>query len=106
MIVCNVYAPNNYNATNFEKMKHTFIVMGDFNITLENRDSADSHEINTKRMTQDILLDTNTKDCEIEITPTEGFTWHRGDIMSRLDMLFVSSGKATMCTKHLLAGMW
>ena len=30
--------------------------------------------------------------------PYGGFTWQRGNIMSRLDMILVSSGKAAMCT--------
>ena len=50
--------------------------MGDFNITLENRDSAnrnaDIHEINVRTIIKDIMFDTNTKDCYREITPTGG----------------------------------
>ena len=45
------------------------------------------------------MLDASLKDCYREITPTGGFTWQRGNIMSRLDMILVSSGKAAMCTE-------
>ena len=37
-------------------------------------------------------------DCYRELIPTGGFTWQRQNIMSRLDMILVSSGKAVMCT--------
>ena len=82
------------------------IIMGDFNLTLENRDSVNRNttprEINCRRILNDIMYDTNTKDCFRQIIPTGGFTWHgseaRQNPMSRLDMILVSSGKATMCT--------
>jgi hypothetical protein len=48
------------------------------------------------------MFDANTKDCYREITPTGGFTWQRGDTMSRLDMVLSSSGKATMCTNTMV----
>ena len=44
------------------------------------------------------MHDANLKDCYRESTPTGGFTWQRGNTMSRLDMILVSSGKAAMCT--------
>jgi exonuclease III len=118
MIACNVHAPNNHNATYFENMKdiildmqagkpnHSLIIMGDFNTTLENRDrakgNADTHEIYARTIIRDIMFDTNTKDYYREITPTGGFTWQRGDTMSRLDMVLASSGKAKMCTNTMV----
>ena len=44
------------------------------------------------------MHDVGLKDCYREAIPTGGFTWQRGNIMSRLDMILVSSGKAALCT--------
>ena len=57
------------------------------------------YELNARRIINKIMLDASLKDCYREITPTGGFTWQRGNIMSRLDMILVSSGKAAMCTE-------
>ena len=76
--------------------------MGDFNITLEARDSinrnTNQEELNARRITKEIMHDAGLKDCYREAIPTGGFTWQRGNIMSRLDMILVSSGKAALCT--------
>jgi exonuclease III len=78
---------------------HSIILLGDFNITLENRDSAKRNvtaaEITARGILKDLMYDTNIRDCYREITPTGGFTWQRGNIMSRLDS---SSSKCARCT--------
>ena len=65
--------------------------MGDFNITLEARDSinrnTNQEELNARRITKEIMHDTGLKDCYREAIPTGGFTLQRGNIMSRLDMI-------------------
>jgi hypothetical protein len=64
LIAGKVFAPNNHNATYYENMKdiildiqagnpnYSIIIIGDFNITFENRDNtnrnADIHEINSR----------------------------------------------------------
>ena len=49
--------------------------MGDFNITLDNRDIANRNaEANARRILKDSMFDTNMRDCYRKITPTGGFT--------------------------------
>jgi hypothetical protein len=48
------------------------------------------------------MLDTSTMDSHREIVPIGGFTWQIRNIMSILEMRFVSFSKATMCTKTLI----
>ena len=64
--VANVYAPNNHNANYFNQLKdlildtqndhptHSVIIIGDFNITLEARDSINrntsNEELNARRI--------------------------------------------------------
>ena len=51
-----------------------------------------------RSITNEIMHDVNLRDCYRDMTPTGGFTGQRGNIMSRLDMILVSSGKAALCT--------
>ena len=51
-----------------------------------------------RRIVKETMHDLNLKDCYRELIPTGGFTWQRQNTMSRLDMILVSSGKATKCT--------
>ena len=81
---------------------HTLILLGDCNIKLDNRASANRNvtaaEITARGILKDLMYDTNTRDCYREITPTGGFTWQTGNIMSRLDMIMASSSKCASCT--------
>ena len=87
------------------------------NIVLEDRDSinrnANANEVNARRILKDLMYDIYLKDCFWELVPTRGFTWQRNNTiaatnttpayttttMSRLDMILVTSSKASMCTK-------
>ena len=55
-------------------------------------------ELIARRIVKETMHDLNLNDCYRELIPTGGFTWQRQNIMSRLDMILVSSGKATKCT--------
>ena len=129
VIVSNVYAPNDHNEEYFDHLKDIMldiqivhptipvITLGDFNIVLEDRDSinrnANANEVNARRILKDLMYDINLKDCFRELVPTGGFTWQRNNAiaatdtvpahttttMSRLDMILVTSSKASMCTK-------
>jgi hypothetical protein len=61
-----------------ENFNNSIVIVKDFNMTLENKDSANrnanTHEINARRIIKYIMLDTK-KNCYREIKPTGGFTW-------------------------------
>ena len=93
------------------------IMLGDFNIVLEDRDSlnrnANADEVNARRILKDLMYDINLKDCFRKLVPIGGFTWQRNNstaatnttpastitTMLRLDMILVTASKASMCTK-------
>ena len=65
--------------------------MGDYNITLEARDSINRNtsqdEAIARRIVKEIMHEAGLKDCYRESKPTGGFSWQRGNTMSRLDMI-------------------
>ena len=93
------------------------IMVGDFNIVSEDRDSinrnANLNEVNVRRILKDLMYDINLKDCFRQLIPTGGFTWQWNNttvatnttpvstttIMPRLDDL--SNCKPS---KHVLKG--
>jgi len=105
-IIVNVYAPNDHNinffANIFEKIIEIqshhpgaeIILGGDFNLVLGDSDSANRNATLAERQTR-TLIKRNLGRLMLNDSyrlryPSGGFTWVRGNCMSRLDMIFVT----------------
>jgi len=115
---CNIYAPNNhclnYFSDIYEKIANHCIeypetktvLGGDFNLVMEQLDSlnrgTNNAEIRSKTFIkeQNVLMD--MVDCYRAVYATGGYTWSRGNCMSRLDMFFVSN---ELISKGVKAGI-
>lgn len=105
-ILANIYAPNdhdlNFFASIFNQLitfKTTFpdakiVLAGDFNIVMSDNDSVNrkssNNEIQCRAMVKRNLDRLELEDCYRAKHPQQGFTWSRGNCMSRLDMVFAS----------------
>ena len=103
----NIYAPNDHNIEfftfiydklfehklNFPESK--VIIGGDFNLVLGQVDSVNRNSNNAESRSRKFILEQNVllglKDGYRISNPTGGFTWSRGNCMSRLDMILLNS---------------
>ena len=113
-VFANVYAPNDHNITFFSNIFNTLIetqnmypgaeivLAGDFNLVLSEDDAINRTTSNTESQSRTLIKNNlsrlNLKDSFRQVQQTGGFTWFRGDCMSRLDMIFVSAG---LCSELL-----
>jgi hypothetical protein len=117
IIVSNAYFPNDHKAGMVfaEKMylkilevqsnypNNLTICAGDFNTCMSNEDSMGRNESRNEKLLADVItgnnLVTKLKDSYRSIHPSDGYTWKRGNIYSRLDYIFVSEGFLRRVTK-------
>ncbi len=104
-IFTNIYAPNNQNhifyqniyrrLVNLKSIYDTakIILAGDFNIVISETDSVNRATSQNERQCREAILQGNLQlnlvDSYRVENPEGGFTWYRGNCMSRLDMVFV-----------------
>jgi len=103
---CNIYAPNDHSINFFSNIYESLanhnieypgvniILGGDFNLVMGQNDMINRSANNAEVRSRDFIIEQNAllgmRDC-YRINNTEGgFTWSRGNCMSRLDMIFVS----------------
>jgi exonuclease III len=105
LCIINVYAPNDHDIEFFNSVynktyeyKGQFpeikvVIGGDFNLVLGQGDSKNRRANNAERRSKNFILEQNTalnlRDSFRVNNPTGGYTWSRGDCMSRLDMILV-----------------
>jgi exonuclease III len=105
-IIANIYAPNDHNQRFFTEAYNTIInlqteyvgskviVAGDFNLVLGEGDSLNRAVTRGELQSRRLLLEQNTVVNLVDMyrvkNVTGGYTWARGDCMSRLDMIFAS----------------
>jgi len=103
---CNIYAPNDHSLTFFSNVYESLanhsidypgvniIIGGDFNLVMGQNDMINRSANNAEVKSRDFIKEQNTllelKDCYRINNATGGFTWTRGNCMSRLDMIFAS----------------
>ncbi len=106
LCLINVYAPNNHCSNFFTTLYEiitnhkinnpdaSFIIGGDFNLVMETCDSINRGRNNSEVRSIKIIKDQNEILNLIDTyrvnSNTGGFTWSRGNCMSRLDMVFAS----------------
>jgi len=117
-IFANIYAPNNHDINFFSEVFNKLIELqishpgahivlgGDFNLVISESDSinrvtsiieAQSRTLIKRSVERLNLIDTYRVKHQ-----SGGFTWYRGDCMSRLDMIFVSAGLCNSLTNSRL----
>ena len=106
IILSNIYAPNDHNLNFFSFIFNKLIesqtsfpdsdiiLAGDFNFVMTDLDSANRQVTNSERQCRE-LVKRNLDRLDLCDTyriqhQQQGFTWSRGDCMSRLDMIFVT----------------
>jgi exonuclease III len=106
-VAVNIYAPNDHNLNFFADLFNKIIeiqsdlpdaeiiIAGDFNLVLTESDSVNRITTNAERQCRNLILRNisrlDLKDSFRKYQTSGGFSWARGDCMSRLDMIFVSS---------------
>jgi len=76
------------------------IIAGDFNLVInKNLDSVERLQTNIEQIVSDFVKDSSAaiglKDCYRQVHQKGGYTWSRGNCLSRLDMIFASSTMVT-----------
>jgi len=105
-IFTNVYAPNDHDPNFFAQVFNRLIEVqsrypeskivlgGDFNLVLDENDAinriSSGAELQSRNLFKRNISRLNLKDSYRIINRSGGFTWSRGNCMSRLDMIFVS----------------
>jgi len=106
-MLINIYAPNDHNLIFFADLFNKIIQLqrdfpnaeiimaGDFNLVMGNMDGVNRNTTNIELQCRNLLQRNfsrlNLIDCYRKLHVNGGFTWVRGDCMSRLDMIFASS---------------
>jgi exonuclease III len=109
LILANVYFPNDHKvgitfAENIylkileaqsEHPNNYTICAGDFNMCKAKEDSIGRNETKTEKLLAETVRNNNKvarlEDCYRSVHRTEGFTWKRGNIYSRLDYVYAST---------------
>jgi len=105
--IINLYAPNDHSLEFFEaicnlaiehkdKYDSDLIITGDFNLVSDSKlDSVNRIQTNNEKIVSDFVKDSFTaiglKDGYRILHKLGGYTWSRGECMSRLDMIYVSN---------------
>ncbi len=107
--MANVYFPNDHKAgiifaeniylkileAQSEHPNNYTICAGDFNMCMSGEDSIGRNGSRTEELLADTVKNNNKvtqlKDCYRSVNETEGFTWKRGNIYSRLDYIYASN---------------
>jgi exonuclease III len=116
IIVANAYFPNDHRqSVTFAEQMYTAILetqanypdhvtffAGDMNVCLASEDSLNRVGSQSEALLSDVIRNNNKiamlSDAYRYLHPTEGFTWKRGIIYSRLDYVFVSGSVASKIT--------
>ncbi len=106
-VCANIYAPNDHDLNFFTRIFNVLIefqtefpgsniiLAGDFNLVLDdNNDAVHRNSTNTERQSRTLikrnLIRLNLIDSYRKMNCSGGYTWKRGNCMSRLDMIFTS----------------
>ncbi len=106
LCINNIYAPNDHDINFFTDLYNKIfeikdqapgikvVIAGDFNLVLGQGDSVNRGSNNSERRSRKFILEQNSllglKDSYRVGCPKGGFTWSRGNCMSRLDMVLLS----------------
>ena len=106
----NLYAPNNHDVTFFAKVyeklitiqtdhpESKLIMVGDFNLVTSDNDSVNRKSSQVEVVARNYIARKNKLlemiDTYRQMHRLGGFTWSRGNCMSRLDMIYVQSDLA------------
>jgi len=105
--IVNLYAPNENSLEFFEdvftqsiRIKDNYdsdlIISGDFNLVINKEaDSIERLQTSNEKIVSDFVSGSmaalGLKDCYRHVNQVRGYTWSRGNCLSRLDMIFASS---------------
>jgi len=106
VIMANIYAPNDHNQDFYQTIYNNIvnlslsypdagvIMAGDFNIVMSDVDSVNRAVSQQEKQCREVITQGNSILNLIDVYRIDnkegGFTWYRGECMSRLDMIFVS----------------